>query len=44
MMTSVNYFFPGVFANEDILESELKANGVGETFESIISDMKEYYE
>ncbi|MBS5111347.1 MAG: type I-B CRISPR-associated protein Cas7/Cst2/DevR [Coprobacillus cateniformis] len=34
----------GVFANEDILESELKANGVGETFESIISDMKEYYE
>ena len=34
----------GVFSNEDILESELKANGVGETFESIISDMKEYYE
>ncbi len=34
----------GVIANEDILESELKANGVGETFESIISDMKEYYE
>lgn len=34
----------GIFANEDKIESQLKAKGVGEVFDNIITDMKGSYD
>ena len=34
----------GIFTNEDKIESQLKAKGVGEAFDDIIADMKGSYE